>query len=188
MHLIAVAALVVAGAGAGAPLGRCPTQTPRPVPARELTNEELIAALRPGNFERVTAAVAEIARRGEPMIPRLAALKGCRETFFGGGLGNRMSAQLIPERTAADLEAIPLEQAAIYLIVGIYRGTLEHAQSPYFVDVRGPRDHRVSVSPRLNARAWQSVDRWIAKWRASNLAALRRWHDDPLAGSKLAFW
>jgi len=186
MYLIAFAALLLAGADETP--SRCPTQTPRNVSAREMTNDELIAVLRPGDFERVTAAVAEIAHRGEPMIPSLASLKGCRETFFGGGLGTPMSAQLIPDTKAGNLDPIPLEQAAIYLIVGIYRGSLEHASSPYFADVRGPHDHRISVSPRLNARAWQSVDRWLAKWRTSNVTALRRHHEDPLAGSKLAFW
>jgi len=169
--------------------GKCPTQTPRNVSAKEMTNEELIAALRPGRPERVTEVVAEVARRGEVMIPMLASLKGCRETFLGGGLGNPMSAQLIPEAKAGNLEPIPLEQAALYLIVGIYRGSLSYAQSPYLVDLREPQRRRTaSVSPRLNERAWRSVDRWIAEWRKSNLQELRHRKQDPLAGSKLSFW
>jgi hypothetical protein len=187
MHLIAIALSILAAAQETP--GKCPTQTPRDLAVKDMTNEELIAALRPGRPERVTGAVAEIARRGEVMIPVLASLKGCRETFLGGGLGNPMSAQLIPEAKAGNLEPIPLEQAAIYLIVGIYRGSLAYAQSPYLVDLREPQRRRTaSVSPLFNERAWRSVDRWIAKWRESNLEDLRRRKQDPLGGSKLSFW
>jgi hypothetical protein len=187
MHLIAIAALILAGVTETP--ARCPAQPPRNVSAREMTNEELIAALRLDEQERVTKAVAEVARRGEIMVPLLASLKGCRGTFFGGGLGNPMSAQVIPQTKAGSLEPIPLEQAALYLIVGIYRGSLSYAQSPYLVDLREPEKQRTaSVSPRLNERAWQAVDRWIARWRESNVAELRRRGQDPLAGSKVAFW
>jgi hypothetical protein len=187
MHLIAIAVSILV-ASQETP-GKCPTQTPRNLSAKEMTNEELIAALRPGRPERVTEAVAEVSRRGEVMIPMLASLKGCRETFLGGGLGNPMSAQLIPEAKAGNLEPIPLEQAALYLIVGIYRGSLAHAQSPYLVDLREPQKRRTaSVSPLLNERAWRSVERWITTWRKSNVEELRRRKQDPLAGSKLAFW
>lgn len=73
--------------------------------------------------------------------------------------------------------------------VGIYRGSLAYAQSPYLVDLREPQRRRTaSVSPLFNERAWRSVDRWIAKWRESNLEDLRRRKQDPLAGSKLSFW
>jgi len=124
------------------------------------------------------------------MIPLLASLKGCRETFFGGGLGDPMSAFEIPAQdTATGQKAIPLEQAAIYMIVGIYRGSFAHAQSPYLVDLRIPSGKRpASVSPQLDERAWRSVDRWLTQWRASNLAELRRRKQDPLAGSQLSFW
>lgn len=185
--LLAVAALTLAGAEESS--AECPTQTPRDVSEREMTDEELIAALRLDRPERVTGAVAEIARRGEAMIPLLASLKGCRETFFGGGLGHPMSAQIIPREKAGSLQPIPLEQAALYLIVGIYRGSLSYAQSPYLVDLRQPQRRRTtSVSRRLNERAWHSVERWIVKWRESNIEELRRRGQDPLAGSKVAFW
>ncbi len=164
-------------------------QPPRDLSVQEMTDEQLVAALGLGYPERVTQSVAEIARRGEAMIPALVSLKGCRETFFGGGLGHPMSAQIIPRERTGSLHPIPLEQAAIYLIVGIYRRSLTYAQSPYLVDLRLPQGRRTaSVSRRLNERAWSAVERWIAKWRESGMEELRRRGEDPLAGSQVGFW
>lgn len=184
--LMATAALVLARPVQAR--GECPA-TPRQVSVQDMTEQQLVAALGPGNPDRVTRAVAEIARRGEVMIPALVSLKGCRDTFFGGGLGHLMSAQVIPRERAGSLVPVPVEQAAIYLIVGIYRGSLAYAQSPYLVDLRLPPERRTSsVSRRLDKRAWNSVGRWVAKWRESGMEELRRRGEDPLAGAQVAFW
>src|SRR5260370_151714 len=106
-----------------------------PGTSNALLDEDVVAALGSSSSEEASRAVAEVMRRGERMIPHLIRMRGCRSVFFGAGLGNPQSSQLIPAKSVAGLPAIPVEQAALYLIVGIYNQNLSFAESPYLVDL-----------------------------------------------------
>jgi hypothetical protein len=123
------------------------------------------------------------------MIPYLIQLRGCRKTFFGAGLGNLQSSQLIPARSAAGLQAVPVEQAALYLIVGIYSRNLSFAESPYLVDLSlRSEDRRASTSKALNRRAWKSVMAWNERRKNTSLEKVRGGNDTPLKESNVGFW
>jgi len=142
-----------------------------------------------GNVTAFEDAVTEVMKRGQRMIPMLAALRGCRNTFFGGGLGNPQSSQLIPAKHVPGLPVIPVEQAALFLIEGIYKGNYTFAQSPYLVDLTLPSERREpSASPELNKRAWKAVAGWNARYRREGLEHMRTQGDDPLAAAGVAFW
>ena len=154
-----------------------------------MNDAELAGALASKDSHLASEAVREIMCRGEKMFPALIALEGCRTSFFGSGLGNPMSAQLIPRHTARDLKAIPAEQAALYLIEAIYRGSLGFAQSPYLIDQELPQGSRpASTSIELNRRAWESVRAWFSEYLKRGLAHMRRSSKDPLSDARVAFW
>jgi hypothetical protein len=123
------------------------------------------------------------------MIPQLIRLRGCRNTFFGAGLGSPQSSQLIPAKTIAGLPAIPVEQAALYLIVAIHRQSLSFAESPYLVDLTlHPEDRRASTSKVLNRRAWKAVLDWNRRTGETGSRTDSAGNDSPLKGSEVAFW
>jgi hypothetical protein len=157
--------------------------------AAQSTDEEVVSALGSTSSEEATRAVAEVMHRGERMIPHLVRMRGCRNVFFGAGLGNPHSSQLIPAKSVPGLPAIPLEQAALFLIVGIYNQNLSFAESPYLADLTlRPQDRKASTSKSLNRRAWKSVLAWNRRRKDRTLESARANNDAPLKGAMVGFW
>lgn len=156
----------------------------------ELINDkDVIAALGSASSDVASKAVAEVMRRGERMIPLLIGLRGCRNTFFGAGLGNPMSSQVIPAAPANGLQPIPLEQAALYLINAIYEQQLGFAESPYLVDLLiSPAQRKPLTSKSMNRRAWRAVLDWNQRYKTVGVEDARKKGDAPLRAAALAFW
>jgi hypothetical protein len=155
----------------------------------QFSDRDSATAIGSRSSEVTSRAVAEIVRRGDRMLPQLIRLRGCRNKFFGAGLGNPQSAQLIPAKTVGGLSAIPVEQAALYLISAIHRRSLSFAESPFLVDLAlRPDARKASTSRHLNRRAWKAVLDWDRRTRGNGGYADSAIDDSPLKGAEVAFW
>ena len=156
-----------------------------------LTDAELVTAFQSNDAEKSYAAVREILRRSDTMIPLLLQCKGNKKPFYGYGLGDRNSAFLSPLPTGNAKRdkgrIITVEVAALYMISAIFYYDLEFAQAPYLADDTPIKEHRFNTAERVSA-AWQTVDAWYERVKTNGIATLRSHKDSPLRSGKVRFW
>lgn len=168
-------------------------RTQQPSTMQDRAYEQVVLALGSPDISEAHEAVLEVVRRGEPMIPHLLRLKSRRQAFRGYGLGHPNASQLISLPSGDDKRdkghVVTLEVAALYLICAIYHGNLSFAQSPYLTDLSlRPLKRRAFNSTRLISKAWRSTTEWATQLRKVGLESLRATNQDPLSGSRVAFW
>ena len=156
-----------------------------------LKDEDIIAVLMSRNTESAYAAVEEIMRRGDRMIPLLQRCKGEKRFFYGYGLGHRLSTFVIPFPVKGteidDGSFITIEVAALYLISSIYHKTTEFAEAPYLTDGKPVSWQRFNTPERVR-EAWESTEKWIEAFKSEGLETLRSKRLSPLSRSKVHFW
>jgi len=165
---------------------------------RQMNDSQLVATLRSDSTEelvtrwrRTASAVSEIFRRGERIIPLLAGLRGDRSIFCGGWSGDSTSLRKAASSWALHCSgegAIPLEQAALFYIVAIYRGSLDFTNSMDLKDDHKPLEWETMTSRDFSERAWLAVDRWLVYLRRDGLEGVRNERRGPLDGSGLSFF
>ena len=165
---------------------------------QDLTDIELIEQISSAEWQQATAAVEEIVKRGERMIPLLLKKKGDKQYFRGYLSNNKMSATAITipsgnrrndEQLSKEGQFVTVEVAALYLITAIYYDSLSIAQGPYLTDLSlADEKRRMANTPKLIKRSWKSVDRWTLELNKQGMAALRAKKYAPLDDAEVRFW
>ena len=196
-RLIAACLLALACAAHAAPARRAQEMSRHP-PTETATDEQLVERLAAKDYATADAAVDEVMRRGERMIPLLLKLRGDRRYFSGFLTRNPDSSTSIPvpsgnPKTDRWLRErgkfVTVEVAALYLITAIYYGTLEIAQSPYLTDLSQPEIKRRQANTKdVVSRAWKSTAEWQQRLDANGLAKLKAADDHPLKAASVRFW
>lgn len=163
-----------------------------------LTDPELIEKLA-SKKERVTgAAVAEILKRGEKLIPLLLKRRNDARFFYGWLAPNPNFTMnvVFPARSAAvnrqylkEGRLVTIEVAAIYLIEAIFFESLHIANSPYLHDSSAAVSEKNVANTAENiTQAWTAVEKWTEKLKTSTIRELRSTNDSPLSESNVNFY
>lgn len=161
------------------------------------SDADVIESLGRTDREVVNAAICEVLKREERIIPLLLAMKGDKRPFYGQ-LANDTTFTVpaypssldegVNAKLAKQGKLVTVEVAAIYLISAVYHKSLNIALSPYLTDESLPDHERRAVNTdELVGRAWTALDAWAVKYRTVGLEKLRKSKDAPLGESTVDF-
>lgn len=157
------------------------------------TDQKVIAALQSRIAGESDAAIDEVRRRGEKMIPLLLACKGDHRRFTGNNLIGESGNSFYWEYDGRDDPSVPaelryhvvsVEVAALYLISAIYFGDKHFASEPFLTG--GPTGASSNLPDWVDA-AWRSVQTWEAQRQQLGMEELKRRGQDPLYDSNYRF-
>lgn len=133
-------------------------------------------------------AAKEVMRRGERMIFLLLENKGNRNRYAWGTLGRGGDFTLLStdDKEYEEGRVVTVDVASLYLIMALYHGDIDFAQTAYLKGGSVVEDGRYNSQERVQ-KAWASVEKWIERYKKEGLASLRSLKHDPLADSGLRF-
>jgi hypothetical protein len=162
------------------------------------TDIELLEDLSSQDRELSDAAIEEVLKRGERMIPLLIQKKGDQRFVIGTLTRNINAAQVVfsplsdkkaNKRLLSKGKLVTVEVAALYLITAIYYNDLYISQSPYLTDYSvTPIKQRAANTSKVIKKAWESTEKWYQRLKIEGLEKLRKDKEDPFTNSDVGFW
>ena len=163
-----------------------------------VSDPQLIESLASKDIEVANAAIEEVLKRGERLIPLLIQKKG-DQRFVLGRLTRSENASTIVftpstnsrrnSKLLREGKLITVEVAALYLITAIFYNDLYISQTPYLTDLSlAPEKRRSANTEEVVEKAWESTEAWFQKLEATGLEKLRKENEYPFRKGKVRFW
>jgi hypothetical protein len=161
-----------------------------------LTDQEVMKLFLSKKPPAAEAAVDEIMRRGQRMIPLLAKNKNKQTDFCGidklGHWGPGTLVVFLDHDSCKTTSRVTSEVASLFLISAIYYEDRQFAGPPMLCDrvsaAGGETSGVCSNDSRRIRAAWASIDDWLKVYRREGIQGLRSSGQAPLRGSTVDFF